>query len=287
MKLKLFLAGWYQGRRGRNQTGSKSANGEDNIVGGGDARVGENEDDEEDDDDNEDQGVGAEKRKKHICDEMEYDDGMEKKTSIVVDQLDGEYQSGFESEVDQAEVEAEEDFEVGGDDAGSVADEKALEDDSGTLPDEETSVSPYRTEPSSATKASKSKAKKPKVSRRKKMKRAIFVEAKGLKFEAHFVLSDKHLILLAEVFANCFFQTRNIMLHFLQLAHNTFAINFNSKCTLQHICFDSFLLFLEVAHNMFVVAFNSENITSCWRLNLLTELSPNPITVKEHMACFT
>ena len=98
------------------------------------------------------------------------------------------------------------------------------------------------------------------------MKRAIFVEAKGLKFEANFVLSDKHLILLAEVFANCFFQTRNIMLHFLQLAHSTFAL-----C---NIYFDSFLLFLEVAHNMFAVAFNSQNITSCWRYNLLTEPKP-------------
>ena len=109
-----------------DQTGSKSADGEDNTVGGGDASVGENEDDEEDDDDNEDQGADAEKRKKQICDEMEYDDGMEKKTSVVVDQLDGECQSGFESEVDQAEVEAEEDFEVRGDDVGSVADEKAF-----------------------------------------------------------------------------------------------------------------------------------------------------------------
>ncbi|ONK70130.1 uncharacterized protein A4U43_C05F30570 [Asparagus officinalis] len=178
---------------GEDGSGSKSANGDDIDGGGG---GGEKDEDDEFDDDGEDQGADAEKRKKQMCDEMDYEDEMEKKSSSVVfDEFGGE------SETDQVE-EAEDDYELGGDDPDIVANKKINEDDpADNVADEETPESPSKTKTLSvsSSKVKKSKAKPKIVKRKKKIDSAIFVKAEGLRFEAHFVLVDKPHILLAEI----------------------------------------------------------------------------------------
>lgn len=188
---------------GKEDDGGNEENGEveENDAGGGDTGGGENNDDDEDDNNNEDHGADAEKRKKQSCDEMEYEDEEDKKPSKDVVEHDGEYRSGSESEVDQ--VEADEETEMGGDDPSTVADKETPEDD-GTAAEKETPGNPSIIEPQPKSKGSTTNAETKKIRRRKKIDCAIFVEARGLKFEAHFVLSNTHHILLAEVFSNCF-----------------------------------------------------------------------------------
>lgn len=190
------------------ETGSKSADGEDNDAEDGGVRGGEKDDDGEDDDidDNEDLGADGQKRRNQARDEMEYDDDFEKKISV---ELDDETRSGFESDTDQADAEAEEDYEVRRDDFVEEADERTLENDLGTVDDdEERPTSPSRTEHTPMKKAGKTKAKTKRVKSRNAAKFLIFVDAKGLKFEAHFLLTDQPHILLAEVFSNFFLYAR-------------------------------------------------------------------------------
>ncbi|EHA8587710.1 DNA-directed RNA polymerase I subunit 1 [Cocos nucifera] len=176
--------------------GSKSTHGEDKDNSRGF--------DDVDDDDgiNEDEGMDAEKRKQRASDEMEYEDGIEKESSAKADEHDGDTQSGFESEIDQ--VEADEDYTVGGDPSMEVEDP--------SLEVEETPESPSKAEPTPTledgkkkqkladSKESKSESKKKKTkSRKKKINRTIFVDAKGLKFEVHYIFKEEPRILLAEV----------------------------------------------------------------------------------------
>lgn len=179
-----------------DEHGSKSTHGEDKDSTGFD-------DVDDDDGVNEDEGMDAEKRKKRASDEMEYEDGIEKESSAKADEHDGETQSGFESEIDQ--VEADEDYTVGGDPSMEVKD-FSLE------VEEETPESPSKAQPAPTledgkkkqkladSKESKSKSKKKTTKpRKKKINRTIFVDAKGLKFEVHYIFKKEPRILLAEV----------------------------------------------------------------------------------------
>lgn len=184
-----------------DEPGSKSANLESNDGG-------DNEDD--DDDNNEDEGADGEKRKKQIYDEVEYDDGLEKKSPAMGmgDEHEDEPASDFESEVDQAE--AADDGQMGDVDSSPV-DKKMLKSHSkrhsnpkpsqmaNSVEDDEMPESAPGVEPSNVPEASKKERKPTGVKRNKKISRVVFVEAKGTRFEAHIILKKEPHILLAEI----------------------------------------------------------------------------------------
>ncbi|XP_072969528.1 DNA-directed RNA polymerase I subunit 1 isoform X1 [Typha angustifolia] len=161
---------------------------DDGVTGGGD-------DDETDDE----QGTDSEKRKRQASDEMEYEDGLEKDNTTIVEEHDGETQTGFESEIDQ--LEADEDYTVG----GEVPNEIEAETPDSPSKSGHTSMSELGNKDRKSVekdKKRKSESKKtttkPKRSS-KKPERTIFVEAKDLNFEVHYIFTTGTRILLAEI----------------------------------------------------------------------------------------
>ncbi|KAJ0988153.1 hypothetical protein J5N97_006509 [Dioscorea zingiberensis] len=167
---------------------------------------GEDNDDEGDgsddaDDIAEDQGADAEKRKRQICDEMEYEDDSEKVSSPMAEEHDEEATSGLED--DQAEAD-EDDYVIGGKPLTSEADnEDYIEGDKPLSfeADMETSENPSEFEvPEAETKNDASETKsKTRRKGRGKIKRVIGVKYHKLKFELLIVFKKEPHILLAEV----------------------------------------------------------------------------------------
>ncbi|WOK96802.1 DNA-directed RNA polymerase I subunit 1-like [Canna indica] len=162
----------------------------ENIVIGNDG----DEDDNESDDDQE-----TNARRKQARDEVEYDDGVEKER-LAAAEHDHENQYGVESELDQLE---EEDYLMGGGCSGDEADFATA----GSPSKAESTVASKDTKKErksidrvkkDAKSEAKTKTKKPTGSR-KKIRRTIFVEAEGLKFEVHYIFRNEPRILLAEI----------------------------------------------------------------------------------------
>ena len=153
----------------------------------GDGSAGGNGDDDDDDDGEddggaEDLGSDAQKRKNQALDEMDYGDSEGEPD-------EGEPSTEIDHAEDEVEISKNEEVEVSDNEEFGISDPK-----NGT------------SEMSSKSKSSRNKKAKPEAKRKKRSRvitkeydRAIFVEAKGTHFEAHFRFTNEPHILLAQV----------------------------------------------------------------------------------------
>ncbi|KAK1366221.1 DNA-directed RNA polymerase subunit [Heracleum sosnowskyi] len=152
----------------------------------GDAVLGnksqEGDDDENGDDEGDDLGLDAQKRKRQASDEIDYEDGIDGKSSEV--EL-----TELESEIDEADDEIE--SSIGHVEDVDVEDEPSNKShDKGLI-----------TEPTSTDQKVRSKSKKKKrgALMRKDSDRSCFVKTKGQHYEVHFKFINEPHILLSEI----------------------------------------------------------------------------------------
>lgn len=148
--------------------------------------------DDDDNDDGEDQGADAEKRRRQKSDELEYEDGIEKESSDIADDVDEATPSGFESEIDQ--VEPDEDFTMAGELTDIEAEVEAPESSFKHVPTSESET---------GKKVSMSEVKKQtnlSSEDKREYKYLNSIKVEGSKFEARCVIprGQPH-ILLAEI----------------------------------------------------------------------------------------
>ncbi|XP_010251904.1 PREDICTED: DNA-directed RNA polymerase I subunit 1 [Nelumbo nucifera] len=175
-----------------HSTQSNSGDGADEDGPTSKSQAAEENDDAGDDDDYEapdDLGADAQKRKRQATDEMDYEDDMENEiVNTENGRSDIEASAGFESEIDQAEVEA-----------GNIMDGEIqvfdAEDEASQTPSQHGTVS------KSKSSGGKDEADARGMTRRTKKDsdRAFFMVAEGLDFEVHFRFTNEPHILLAQI----------------------------------------------------------------------------------------
>lgn len=149
----------------------------------GNKSQGNDDDDENGDNEGDDFGFDAQKRKQQASDEIDYEDGIDGKTTEV------ELSTEVESEIDQDDDEIE--SSIGHVEDVDVEDEPSnVSYDKGLI-----------TEPTSTDRKAQSKSKKKKRGNlaRKETDRSCFVKTEGQRYEVHFRFKDEPHILLSQV----------------------------------------------------------------------------------------
>lgn len=161
---------------------SASASETGDAVLGNKSQEGDDDEYKNGDDEGDDLGLDAQKRKQQASDEIDYEDGIDGKTSGV------ESSTELESEVDQADDEIE--SSIGHVEDVDVEDEPSNMSEKGLL-----------TKPTSTDKKSQSKSKKMRWGSlvRKDYDRSCFVKTKGQRYEVHFRFINEPHILLSQV----------------------------------------------------------------------------------------
>uniref|UniRef100_A0A1D1Z0S6 DNA-directed RNA polymerase subunit n=1 Tax=Anthurium amnicola TaxID=1678845 RepID=A0A1D1Z0S6_9ARAE len=136
-----------------------------------------------------DQGADAQKRRRQVNDEVDYEDDIEKENYVLSDEHGGEEPSGFESEIDQVE---DEHYTLGGEVQAQEAVGERNEDPS-QLEHMSTSKTASEEPQSEARKRNRARGTK------NMDNKAIFIEVRGLDFEVHFTINNESHILLAEI----------------------------------------------------------------------------------------
>ncbi|KAL1813569.1 hypothetical protein ACET3Z_023634 [Daucus carota] len=149
----------------------------------GNKSQGNDDDDENGDNEGDDFGFDAQKRKQQASDEIDYEDGIDGKTTEV------ELSTEVESEIDQDDDEIE--SSIGHVEDVDVEDEPSnVSYDKGLI-----------TEPTSTDRKAQSKSKKKKRGNlaRKETDRSCFVKTEGQRYEVHFRFKDEPHILLSQI----------------------------------------------------------------------------------------
>lgn len=154
----------------------------------------DNDDDADDDyDGGDDLGSDVQKRKQQATDEMDYEDGSD------VDH--GEDELSTELEKRNSDVDHLEDIETGKDEETEHSDDK---DETSNVQNADEVMSEAKSGGKKSRATSKRIEKSRKESSDKKIRRAIYMEVKGLSFEVHFRFTTEPHLLLAQVFSSPF-----------------------------------------------------------------------------------